>query len=104
MKAIDKKVQSKIIGFISEKNMKECLMPLPPNGTHSVECEYDLVYHPKLDDKIFVRSTWIEFFNHSMSNKKMKVYEFDAKSGKYLGESNEGTIFANQLTLIMPII
>ena len=65
---------------------------------------YDLTYHPKIEDKIFVRSLHIEFFNHSMSDKKHKVYQFDAKNGKYLGESNEGAIFTNQLVVIKPII
>jgi hypothetical protein len=101
---IDTKVENTIVGFISEKNMAECLNPIPPNGRFSVECEYDMTYHPNVSDKVFVRSLKIEYMNHSMDGKTLKIYAFNAKNGKYLGEHKSDSIFANKLVLIKPIV
>jgi hypothetical protein len=101
---IDSKAENKIVGFISEKNIGECLKMIPPNGNFSVECEYDLAYHPNTTDKVFVRSLVIEYYNHSMEGKKFKIYAFDSKNGKYLGEHKSNSFFSNKLVIIKPIL
>jgi hypothetical protein len=101
---IESEVQSKIVGYISEMSLKKDLQYLPPNGRFDYECEYDMVYHPSTNNKIFVRSTNLEYLNHTMQNRTYKVYAFDAKNGKYLGEEKANAKFANELIVIKPIV
>jgi hypothetical protein len=101
---IESKAQSEVIGYISEKSLKQNLQYLPPNGRFEFECEYDMMYHPTIKNKVFVRSLVLEYLNHTMQNQTYKVYAFDAKSGKYLGEEKANAKFANELIVIKPIV
>jgi hypothetical protein len=101
---IESKAQSNIVGYISEKNIMECLKPFPKSGEFSVELEYDLAFHKNVSDKVYVRSVKITYVNNSMDGRTYKVYAFDAKSGKYLGEEKVNAKFVNELIVIKPIV
>jgi hypothetical protein len=81
---ISEKVKDKICGFIYDKNIHDVLKPIPDKGYSKIECDYELAYHPDIDDKVFVISLVLEYYGFSLENKKNNLYAFDITNGQHI--------------------
>lgn len=80
---MNKEARENILEFIIKKNFDETLKELPEKGRYSVECDYQLATNDKYPKHIFVVSTKMKYYNHSLDEKKYGLYAFNSDNGHY---------------------